>query len=71
MVALMVVVIDEGFDLSLQIAGQEVVFQQDPVLQSLMPPLDFALRLRMIRGSPAVLHALVLKPFSQIARDVT
>ena len=36
----MVVVLDEGADLGLQVAGQEVVFQQDPVLQGLMPALD-------------------------------
>ncbi len=38
-VALMVVVIDEGFDLGFKITGQEVVFQQDAVLQGLMPSL--------------------------------
>ncbi len=43
MVALVVVMIDKGLDLGFEIAGQEVVFQQDAVLQSLMPPLDLAL----------------------------
>ena len=71
MVAPVIVMIDEGLDLGFKIKRQEVVFQQDAVLQSLMPPFDFALCLRMIRGSSAVLHALVLKPFGQIARDVT
>ena len=33
MISVMVVMFDEGFDLTLQITGQEVVFQQDPVLQ--------------------------------------
>ena len=36
-VAGVVVVLDEDADLGLQVAGQEVVFQQDPVLQGLMP----------------------------------
>jgi gamma-glutamyltranspeptidase len=31
-VALVVVVLDEGLDLGLEIAGEEVVFQQDAVL---------------------------------------
>ena len=70
MVALGVVVIDEGFDLGFEITGQEVVFQQDAVLQSLMPPLDLALCLGMIRRATAVLHILALQPFSQFTRDV-
>ena len=42
-----IVVLDEGFDLGLEVAGEEVVFQQDPVLQGLMPALDLALGLRV------------------------
>ncbi len=38
-VTLVVVIVDEGLDLGFEIAGQEVVFQQDAVLQSLMPSL--------------------------------
>ena len=71
MIALMVVVVDEGFDLGFKITGQEVVFKQDAVLQGLMPAFDLALGLGMIRRSARVLHALVLQPFCQIARDVT
>ncbi len=36
-IALMVVVIDERFDLSFEISRQEVFFQQNAVLQGLMP----------------------------------
>ena len=43
----MVVVLDEGFDLGFEIAGQEVVFEQDAVLEGLVPALDLALGLRM------------------------
>lgn len=71
MVTMVVVVIDEGLDLGFEIAGQEVVFQQDAVLECLVPPLDFALRLRMIWGTARMLHTLVLQPVSQIARNVT
>ena len=48
-VALVVVVIDEGADLVFEIAGQIIIFKQDPVLQRLMPALDLALGLRVIR----------------------
>jgi len=46
--ALVIVVIDKGRDLRLDIAGQEVVFEQDAVLEGLMPTLDLALGLRMV-----------------------
>ena len=48
-VAMVVVMIAEGADLHFQISGQIVVFEQDPVLERLMPALDLALRLRMVR----------------------
>src|SRR3546814_912696 len=35
-VSLMVVVLDERFDLGLKVAGQEVVFEQDAILEGLM-----------------------------------
>ena len=35
-VSLVVVVVDEGFDLIFEIAGQEVVFQQNAVLEGLI-----------------------------------
>src|SRR6266481_6107829 len=46
-VSQVVVVGDEGGDLGLEIAGQIVVLQQDPVLECLMPALDLALGLGM------------------------
>ena len=70
MVALVVVMIDKALDLGFEIAGQEVVFQQETVLQSLMPTLDLALSLGVIRRTAGVLHAFVLQPFSQLCRDV-
>ena len=45
MVAVVVVMIDEGADLVFEVARQIVVFQQYPVLQRLMPALDLALGL--------------------------
>ena len=70
MVAPVVVVIDEGFDLGFEITWQEVILQQDAVLQCLMPTFDLTLGLRMIRRTARVLHPLVLQPFSQLARDI-
>lgn len=62
----MVVVIDEGRDLRLEVAGQEVVFQQDAVLEGLMSAFDLALGLRMIWRTARVLYPIVLQPFGQI-----
>ena len=67
---MMIVVIDEHFDLCLEIRREEVVFQQNAVLQGLVPSLDLALSLRMIRRAPDVSHFLVAQPFSQLARDI-
>lgn len=58
--------IDESLNLSLEITWQEVVFQQDAVLQSLVPSFDLALSLRMIRRTARVLHAFALQPFSRL-----
>lgn len=43
-----IVVADEAFDLSLEVAGQVVILEQDAVLQRLMPTFNLAPRLRMI-----------------------
>ena len=54
-VAAVVVIVDEGLVLIFKIAGQVVIFQQDPVLQRLMPALDLALGLRVIRCTADVI----------------
>lgn len=43
--------LDESSDLGLQITGQEVAFQEDPVLEGLVPSFDLALGLGMT-GAP-------------------
>ena len=48
-IALVIVVFDERFDLCFQIAGEVIIFQQDAVFEGLVPPLDLALRLRVER----------------------
>ena len=69
-VAMVVVVIDEGADLAFEIAGQEVVFQEDAVFHGLVPALDLALGLRVMRCTANMIHTLILKIFGQIGRDV-
>ena len=67
-ITVVVVVIDEGTDLLLQIAWQVVVFQENSVLHGLVPAFDLTLRLRMERSTTNVLHLLLLHPFSQFTR---
>ena len=70
-VSAVVVVINERLDLRFEVARQVVVFQQDSVLQGLVPALDLALGLRMV-GRPADMgHALLVAPFGKFAGDVT
>jgi len=66
----MVVVLDECVDLLLQVAGQVVVFQQDVVLQGLVPPLDLALSPGMTGCAADAIHLSVFQPTGQIAREV-
>ena len=49
-IAPVVVMLDQGADLDVKVAGQEVIFQEDSVLQCLMPALNLALGLGMHRG---------------------
>ena len=48
MVPAVIVVIHESPDILFKVSRKIVVFEQDPVLQRLMPSLDLALGLRMI-----------------------
>jgi len=69
-VALVVVVIDEGPDLGLKVARQEIVFEQNAVLHGLVPALDLPLGLWVERCAPYMCHVLTFQPFCQIAGDV-
>ena len=69
-VAAVVVVGDKGADLRLQVAGQIVVFEEDAVLERLMPALDLSLCLGMLGRAPDVLHSLSVEPFGQVTGDV-
>ena len=69
-VALVVVVVDEGCDLGFEIAGQAVVLEQDAILQGLVPTLDLALGLRMAWRAADMVHGVLSQPFGQLAGDV-
>ena len=70
-IAPVIVVIDEGADLRFECTRQEVVFEQDAVLQCLVPSLDLTLDLGMVGRATRVLDALICKPGCQITSDVT
>ena len=46
------------------------MLKQDAVFERLMPALDFALGLRMVRRSADVLDVLLVQPLGKIARDI-
>ena len=69
-IAPMVVVIDEPVDAGFKIARQVVVFQQDSVLERLMPAFDLALCLRMVGRAANVSYVLCIQPICQLSRDV-
>ena len=69
-IALMVIVRDEGLDLVLQIARQIIVLQKDAVLQGLVPALDLALCHGMVGHAANMLDVALAEPHRQIARDV-
>jgi hypothetical protein len=70
MVAPMVVVFDERFDLGLKVSGQKLILQRDAILEGLVPMLDLALGLGMARSAAHMAHAPGLDIFGQFARDV-
>jgi hypothetical protein len=69
-IAGMVVMRHEGGDLAFEIAGQVVVLKQDAVLELLMPALDLALGLPVIRGAADMLHLLAIQPLREILCDL-
>lgn len=71
MISAMVVVADEPADLAFEVTGQEVVFEQDAVLQGLVPSLDLALGLGVVGYTTNMVHAPVVQPFSEFISDVT
>ena len=70
-VSAMIVVLDEGRDLGFEVFLEEVVFQEDAVLQRLVPTLDLALRLPMAGSAVDLVDLVLLQPFAEIGGDVT
>ena len=66
-IALMIVVIDEAFDVHFEIAGQ-IIVEQEGVLERLVPTLDLALRLWMAGRTADMRQGF--EPVGEIARDV-
>jgi hypothetical protein len=62
-VALVVIVLDKGLDLRLEVAGQVVVLKRDAVLECLVPALGLALGLWVGGRSTDILDALFVQPF--------
>ena len=60
MVSQVIVVGDEGSDLGFEVTWQVVVFEQDAVLQRLMPALDLALGHGVIGHAANVVHVLAV-----------
>ena len=65
-VSAMVVMLDESRDLSFEVFPEEVVFQQDAVLQRLVPALDLALCLGMAGGAMDLVDLVLVQPFAEI-----
>lgn len=65
-IAVFVVVFDEGAVLPFQVAWQDVVFQENPVLYGLVTALDLAQGLRDMRRTTDIIHALTLYLVGQI-----
>ena len=70
-VPVVIVMLNEVANLGFQVFPEEVVFQQNPVLQGLMPTLDFSLCLRVAWSAMDLLHSLVIQPFAQIFGNIT
>jgi hypothetical protein len=63
-VSAMIVMLDEGRDLGFEVFLEEVVFEQDAVLQRLVPAFDLALGLRMAGSAVDLLDPLYFSSHS-------
>ena len=71
LVATMVVtVLDKSADLPFQVSAQEVGLQENADLHGLVPSLDFALGLRVMRRGADIILAFVFKIIGRLGRDV-
>jgi len=70
-IALVIVVRDEGIDLCFEMAGQIVVLEQDAVLQGLMPAFYLALGLWVMGCTTNMIHTFAIQPLCQITGYIT
>ncbi len=63
--------LDEGRDLRLKVLLEEVVFEQDAVLERLVPAFDFPLCLWMAGSSMDLINLIFLQPCAEIGGHVT
>ena len=66
-----IVVVDEGPDGQLKCSRQMVVFEQDAVLQRLMPALGLSLGLWVIWCATHMVHLSIVEPVCEVSGDVT
>lgn len=69
-IAAVIVMLDEGLDVGLEIAGQIIILKQDLVFQRLMPALDFALRLGMAGRAADVINVSFSQPLGEVFGDI-
>jgi hypothetical protein len=70
-VSSMIVMLDESRDLGFKVFLEEVVFEQDAVLERLVPAFDFPLRLRVTRSTMELADLVFLQPFTKVGSDIT
>ena len=70
MISAMIVTADESADLAFHITWYVVVFQQDTVLEYLMPPLNLALGLCMMGRATNMIYAVLIEPFGKFGSNV-
>ena len=61
----MVVMLDEGGNGRFKFTLHVIVFQQDAVLEGLVPALDLTLRLRMVGRASHVIYTVLLEVFGK------
>ena len=69
-ISAMIVMIDEGCDLGLKVLREVIIFQQNAVLERLVPALDPALGLGMARRTMQLFDGSLFEPIAKIGSDV-
>ncbi len=70
-VSSMIVMLDESRDLGLETLLEEVVFEQDAVLERLVPAFDFALCLWVSGSTMDLVDIVFFQPITKVGSDVT